>query len=391
METAAKEERRGGSDAGFAVAPFAAVLAMVALFVAAFGLSYPLLALLLEQRGYSATLIGLNAAMLPVGLLVAAPMFPSLARCIGGPPLALICCLLLAVSLLAMAATPALWVWFPARIVQGLAIAGLFMLSETWVNLMAPRRLRARLLAVYGIVAAAGFGAGPAALAVTGIDGWPPFLLGICTTLAAFVLVLLTGRRLPRFSAHGMGSVLAFLPAAPWLLLLVLASAAFDQAASAMLPIYMVDRGQTVIAATLVVAVLAAGNVVLQFPLGWLADRWSREGAAMLCLGATALSGLILPLVIALPLALWPLLFVWGAAGYGLYTIALTILGDRFSGGDLLSGNAAFALMWGIGGLAGPAVSGLLMDRFGADALPLSVAAVFVVLLFLLHRSGGLR
>ena len=61
---------------------------------------------------------------------------------------------------------------------------------------------------------------------------------------------------------------------------------------------------------------------------------------------------MLLPVFIE-TLAVWPLLFVVGATGYGIYTMALIELGNRFTGSALVAGNAAFAVMWGIGGIAG--------------------------------------
>jgi hypothetical protein len=59
-----------------------------------------------------------------------------------------------------------------------------------------------------------------------------------------------------------------------------------------------------------------------------------------------------------------PMLFLWGAVAFGVYTVALAELGDRFSGSMLLAGNATFAMMWGIGGIVGdaPRISG---SKFG--------------------------
>ena len=77
---------------------------------------------------------------------------------------------------------------------------------------------------------------------------------------------------------------------------------------------------------------------------------------------------------------IWPLIFLWGAASFGLYTLALVSLGARFSGSMLVAGNAAFAVMWGIGGIAGPSVTGFVMDAFGAEGLPITLGLLCLVL-----------
>ena len=70
----------------------------------------------------------------------------------------------------------------------------------------------------------------------------------------------------------------------------------------------------------------------------------------------------MLPLVITDAARSGCVLVVMGAVGYGVYTTALVELGSRFKGTALVAGNAAFALMWGAGGIVGPPGAGSLMQ-----------------------------
>jgi ribose/xylose/arabinose/galactoside ABC-type transport system permease subunit len=45
--------------------------------------------------------------------------------------------------------------------------------------------------------------------------------------------------------------------------------------------------------------------------------------------------------------------------------------------------------MWGVGGLVGPPIAGLAIDLFGIDAMPVTLAMFYVVLLIGLLISGG--
>jgi hypothetical protein len=84
----------------------------------------------------------------------------------------------------------------------------------------------------------------------------------------------------------------------------------------------------------------------------------------MLVCTVTTLAGCtLLPLAIRSTWLLWPLLFIWGGAAFGVYTVALTGLGDRYSGAMLLTGSAAFGLMWGVGGIIGPFLLHLILSR----------------------------
>ena len=144
--------------------------------------------------------------------------------------------------------------------------------------------------------------------------------------------------------------------------------------------------GETKVAALLTVFI--AGNVALQVPLGLAAERWSARNILILCASATALGSLLMiPLVETV--ALWPLAFVVGAVSYGLYSVALVELGERFAGAMLVAGNSAFAMMYGVGGLAGPPGAGAVMDAIGPNGLPLSLAFLgFALTVFALVRRS---
>ncbi|MBL6431505.1 MAG: hypothetical protein HPM95_11475 [Alphaproteobacteria bacterium] len=138
-------------------------------------------------------------------------------------------------------------------------------------------------------------------------------------------------------------------------------------------------------------AVLIVGNILFQVPIGTLADRWGTgRMMALLCL-LTIAGAALLPLLITQPVALWAMLFVWGSAAYGIYTIALMELGRRFTGAMLISGNAGFAVMWGVGGFAGPMASGMAIDIAGPHPTASSGAAYVALLVVTLLRRTPAR
>jgi MFS family permease len=126
--------------------------------------------------------------------------------------------------------------------------------------------------------------------------------------------------------------------------------------------------------------VLIVGNVLLQIPIGWLADRFSRRYLISWLAFGTVAGSILLVYWIEGSILIWPMLFIWGAIAFGTYTVAMIDLGDRFTGALLLAGNSAFGVMWGIGGIIGPAVAGVTMDLIGSEGLPLTLGALFAIL-----------
>jgi MFS family permease len=188
-------------------------------------------------------------------------------------------------------------------------------------------------------------------------------------------------------------SFLAFLPKAPVLLAAVGMFAVFDAASLSLLPVYGVRIGLDLTTAASILTALIVGNVFLQFPLGWLADILPKRLVMGACAVVTAVLCFLMPVSMGTAW-MWPLLLVTGASGYGIYTVALAELGDRFKGEELVQGAAAFASVWGLGALIGSLLAGWAMSVFGPHGLPLSLGFAFVLFFLVMivrhaTRGGG--
>lgn len=370
---------QGGDAGGLRWRPFAAVIVCLMVFDVTMGLSYPLFSLLLEGRGVSPFVIGLNASMLPLGLVLAAPFIPSLAARFGAWRFAVGCIAVTAILLALFKTWASLGAWFVLRFLLGIAEGGLFAISEVWINQLASGRNRGRVIAVYASLLSLGFAGGPLLLPTTGTEGWPPFLVAIAFTLAGLMFMLAARRHIPAIRVERQASFLAFLPQAPTLLLAAFLFGVFDTATLSLFPLYGLSRGLDEATASYLLGVLIAGNIVLQFPLGWLADRLGRRRVMSACALATAFGALLVPAAIGTPWQ-WPLVVIWGTTGFGIYTLALADLGDRFTGAELLAGTAALTAMFGLGGIAGPSLGGAAMQHFGPEGLPALLAGAYALL-----------
>ena len=72
----------------------------------------------------------------------------------------------------------------------------------------------------------------------------------------------------------------------------------------------------------------------------------------------------------------------------GIFTVGITLLGERFRDIQLVSANAVFSVLFGLGGLLGPFLTGTAMSAIGPAGFPLSLlAAVVIYALFALYRQ----
>jgi MFS family permease len=156
--------------------------------------------------------------------------------------------------------------------------------------------------------------------------------------------------------------------------------AALESAQFALLPVWALDAGMGERTAAGLISVWLSGNILLQYPLGWLADRWRRRRVMMLCTGVAALGQLLVPLLVGTPALLWPLLVLLGGTMGGLYTLSLVLVGERFRGTDLTRANTAFVMTFQLGAIAGPPFTGATMDAAGPASFPLALLLPLVLL-----------
>jgi MFS family permease len=365
------------------VAAIAGIIATVTVFAASQGLSYPLLSFLLQRQGESAGLIGLSAAMTPLGFIVSSPFIPWMARRFGPGRLCIACALGATVALFLIAARTDVWLWFPLRFALGFLANPLYVVSETWLIAIVPPAKRGRMMGLYTSIVSAGFALGPLTLATVGVEGWPPFLIGMGAFLACAAILIVVLPRLPAFDNEaGHLSVAGFARFAPVLVLAVFCASAFEQALLALVSVYGQAYGSAEQRLALLLTTFIAGNIALQVPLGALTERIGTRAATLICAGIACLGAASLPFLFG-TVAVWPMAFLWGAMAFGIYTVALIELGTRFSGTMLITGNAAFALAWGAGGIAGPPVTGAVMGVIGPQGLPLVLGGMSLLLFVL--------
>jgi len=357
-----------------------AACAAITVFGFAFGMTYPLLSLILESRGVSSDMIGINSAMMPIGILLFSPVIPVAAKRFGARKVAITAAIVTALVILSYKVFDTLAAWFLIRLLQGMTISTLFVLSEAWIVGSASDANRGKVVAIYASVLSGSFGAGPLLISFIGIEGWTPFVLGaavVAIGVIPFIFIREDAHAEPE-EAHASG-IIGFAPRAPMLLAAVGTFAVFDAASLSLFPVYGIQNGLDLTTSANILTALILGNVLLQFPIGWLCDRFPHRFVLAGCALITAVSLVFLPCVIDSGLK-WPLLILMGTTGYGVYTVSLAALGDRFSGIDLVNGSASFALVWGFGALIGSVSGGWAMLGFGPHALPISLALVYLLL-----------
>lgn len=373
------------------VLDIAAVLVMLAVFALTMGYTYPAIAFNLEARGASPALIGAQGALAGLGILAGSLAVPHLVARYGAWPLAMAALYGTATCVAGFGLTENLVVWFVLRPLLGVLVAILFVVSETWINVLSPDDRRGRIVSLYGATVAGLFAAGPMLVPVLGYSGLSSFgTMALVIVLLGLALLRLRHAPSPVERAS-MRATLTIVRTIPLLLAAVAAFAYFDGAALALWVTYALSLGQGETSAAATLSALIVGNLFLQLPLGWLADRMSRRRLLTILAAAGCAGAVFVPAVdIASPFG-YAYLVVWGAACFGVYTLSLTLVGQHLAGQALIAATACFGIAWGLGALAGSWATGGLMNAFGPVMLPVSLAVVYAGLTVLTLALAPIR
>lgn len=365
-------------------------LALIGLYASifAFSISFgglvPWMALDMESRGVDAAVIGLVGAAHPLGVLLMSPFTQRIVRRFGSGNAMVWCTAIAVATLIPMMAFDAIWVWLALRFVSGLSGSVPWVVTETWINVASNDRNRGRAVALYAAIMAAGFAAGPTTLNYALEIGISPLPIFIALQMISLLIVVWLRRLAPSLAEGGHGSLRGVFIALPALLSAAFLSGALDATFFSFLHIWGQRIGFDEAFALHLLSIFIAGNILLQFPIGWLADRLGPYPVLLGC----GIACIIVPILVlaglpALPALLTVVTFVWGGFVWGAYSVALVAMGRRYTGGYLVMINAAFVMVYTFSNVVGPPIGGAAIDWVGPNGLmvvALVVAALFTLL-----------
>ncbi|WP_409264392.1 MFS transporter [Pseudomonas sp. KCJK9000] len=341
------------------------------------GASLPLVSLRLHEAGAGTLEIGIISAIPAAGMMFSAFLVDACCRHLTRRTIYLLCFSLCTVSVALLdSAFDSLWLLALLRLGLGIGMGIAIILGESWVNELCPDHNRGKIMALYA-TSFTGFQVlGPALIALLGADS--PWIIGVVILGYGLALLCIVLTVPNDHVEHGDDDeksfgLMGFFRVAPALCVAVLFFSFFDAVVLSLLPVYATSHGFAVAVAALMVTVVFAADMVFQLPLGWLADRVERTGLHLMC-GLVAMAiGIALPWLLQVTWLLWPMLVLLGAVAGGIYTLALVLIGQRFKGQDLVTANASVGLLWGVGSLVGPLVSGAAMG-VAPHGLPMALA-----------------
>jgi MFS family permease len=371
---------------------------LAAVFAASFGVGLifgfqpPLMAVVLERGGASSFEIGAVTGASTIAVIAFGPVYPRLIARLGLRRAIVIGTVIAVAAVFVMPWLETVWAWSALRFITGCALGISWIASEIWLNTISTEQSRGTVMSMYATAFAAGVMAGPLLLQLTGTAGSQPFQIGaLCLALTTLPVLFVRNALLSDQGPDRAPGLRRVLLSAPVVMLAALIAGLVESVDIALLPVFGLHKGLDERSSLFLIAVFLAGNVILQVPIGALADRLGRRLVLAVCSGASVIGPLLLPSLMSAPLLLWPLLFVWGGTLYGFYTQGIALLGESFAERELASANTAFVVVYCAGGVVGPTLAGLAMDAWNPNGLLVFVSGAASLLIVGLLAEARLR
>lgn len=279
-------------------------------------------------------------------------------------------------------------VWFAARVLSGLCMSGMFVVSESWLNASSHNEERGRLLSFYVVTQLVGLLLGQALLNLAPPEAYTLFVLSSVLISMSCVAMLLVAAPAPVLAQVQRVTLGELYKVSPLGFVGVAFMGMSFAVAYSLGAVFAVAAGFSISQISLFIAAIYAGGTLFQYPVGWLSDRFERRRVVMgLCLGALAVS------VSAFFFARDPYALIALAAGLGatmvpMHALLLAHVNDFVDPQRTPSVSAGLITMQGIGSLCGPVIAGWAMGYAGHYAYFAVLGCIaFSMFTFTVYRS----
>jgi len=268
-----------------------------------FGIIFVIVPVWLALQGLSAAQLGFFAASLWMGQMPGLGLAPWLCRHWGARTVVVVGLAGSVLALLGIAWVPMASLPWPAYLACGF-LAGLGMGLrwvglEPWLYNIAPAHARGRLVGFHETLIAAAPVVAPAIAAWVGVQGHTILWVGVGFTVSALV-PLAFARTPPLEEAHQVNSWRQSSHAA-WPhrifrqgLLIALCGGMLESALAGLFAVFAGDRGFEAEGIAHLLTAFGLGGLLLQYPVGWMADHWGLRAAGALAALGTALAAALL-------------------------------------------------------------------------------------------------
>lgn len=273
------------------------------------------------------------------------------------------------------------WYWGALRFVTGLCLVGLYLVVESWLNVVAPTAHRGKVFAIYLVVNMVSLAVGQWLILVGDRFGFVPFVMVSVLFSFALVPITLTPVDQPVVTEAPKFSLIELFTISPIGTIGALVSGMLSGPLLGLGHVFGAGVGFSEAGIATFMAATILGGAVFQWPVGHFSDRHDRRLVLLwVALACAAVAGVGYILARDYESSLIGLGVVFGGLAFTVYGISVAHVNDLVDRAKVLQVTGGLLLLNGMGATIGPTLAGGLMDLMGPEALMLYFAGVLSVL-----------
>ncbi len=368
---------RGAQEANIGnLRPVLSLLLSVGLLLAGSGLQFTLLPLRGRAEDFSTLALGIIASAYYVGFVSGCLLGPYAIRRAGHIRAFAAMLAIATASTLAYALAPDPIAWTVFRLITGFALAGFFLVIESWLNDRATNQTRGVVMSAYVAINFGAIVAGQLLVTLHPVAEAGTFMLSAILCALAIVPVAMTKSAQP-----AQIQTVSFHPgwlyrAAPVALIAAFLVGVANGAFWGLAPVSVAGSGLNDGQVAVFMSVSVLAGALAQWPVGRLSDRYDRRLVLLGLLTGAAMTGVALWLVAATGPALLVFGFIFGALTLPTYALAAAHAYDKTPTANMVATAATVLLVNGAGAALGPLLATAVMTPEGPRRLFLFIAAV---------------
>jgi len=336
--------------------------------------------------------IGLVLSLYFVGMLLGAVLSKNLIKKSGHIRMFAGCVALSAVSILICSLYTDPILWGLMRVLLGFCNACAFTAMESWLSDAATKENRGKLLSVYHGTALFGLFTGQFLMNAADPATSILFVLSGIFLCLAVIPVALSRHKGPVVEDAASMSIIRLAKISPLGVATCIVGGAVYSSMFNLLPLFAKTYNIVEFDLSIYVGVAILGAFLMQFPIGYLSDKFDRRTVLLGMLALSLVMGLTIPNVAASGLA-WPLLLatmLTGGTLACLYPLSVSETLDKLKQNEMVSAMSTMILIGAIGGVIGPYSGSILMKAFGSDSLFYFIASIELGLAaFVIYRMSA--
>ncbi len=352
------------------------------------GLFATLLGVRTQIEGFSAASVGFIVTAYFTGLLVGAFKAPQVVARVGHIRAFAAFATIMSVTALlpVLIIHPALWA--VSRMASGFCMAGMILVTESWLNERATNANRGQVLSLYMITNYFAAGCGQLLLPVADPARFTLFSIASIIFSLSLVPVLLTRANAPiprppkrvRFNELWHTSPLGFMGA--------LCSGLVNSVFHGLGAVFAHGIGMSITQTSTFMATAIFGGLALQWPIGRLSDRMDRRWVLVAVAAATAFAcvGVVMSAGRYVP-ALYAFAALYGGLSFTIYSLSAAHTNDFSDPARRVETASALLVAYGIGASLGPLTASVVMGQVGPQGLFMYSAVINALLvIFAVYR-----